>query len=56
MGGKLTYHCDDYEDAEQNGQAEVLPRELPVCSLPGVRPIRYVGRHPASAVTRMRVS
>jgi hypothetical protein len=52
MATETTYHCDCYENAEQDGQTEVLPRELLVCWRPDVGPVGagrcYFARHPAS--------
>jgi hypothetical protein len=52
---ETTYHCDCYENAEQYGQTEVLPRELLVRWRPDVGPVgagrRYFARHSASPET-----
>jgi len=52
---RTTYHGDGYEDAEQDGEEEVVPRELLVRWLSDVGPVgtgrSYMARHPASAAT-----
>lgn len=50
--GTTTYHCDQYEDAEENGQADVVPRQLPLRCRSCVRTVRYIGRHPASVAAK----
>lgn len=55
MAAETTYHCDCYENTEQDGQTEVLPRELLVRWRPDVGPVGagrcYFARHPASPET-----
>ena len=50
-----TYHCNCYEDAEQDDQAEAVPRELLVCWSADVGPVGagrgHIARHPASPET-----
>jgi hypothetical protein len=52
MATETTYHCDCYENAEQDGQTEVLPRELLVRWRPDDGPVGagrcYFALHPAS--------
>jgi len=49
---RSTYHRNCYEDAEQDDQAEGVPRELLVCWFPDVGPVGagrgHIARHPAS--------
>jgi hypothetical protein len=50
-----SYHRNCYEDAEQDGQAEALPRELLVCWSLDFGPVGagrgHIARHPASPET-----
>ena len=49
---RSTYHRNCYEDAQQDDQADAVPRELRVCWFPDVGPVGacrgHIARHPAS--------